>query len=109
VYPGVYVHVQLLEKLLPLLRAGGHRVLVFSQFLGVLNILEDFLSGMSRHLPSFGKQSFCRIDGSTTTANRQRLIAEFNAPDSPYFVMLISTHAGGQGALMLCFAWMCLV
>jgi hypothetical protein len=89
----------MLEKLLPLLKGGGHRVLIFSQFLGVLNVIEDFMTGMSRHMPSFGKQPFCRIDGSTSTATRQRLIAEFNAPDSPYFVMLISTHAGGQGLL----------
>ena len=93
----VSVLLQLLAKLLPVLKARGHRVLIFSQFLGVLSVLEDFLTGLGRFDPTFGKQAFCRIDGSTSTAVRQRNIADFNKPDSPYFVMLISTRAGGQG------------
>src|ERR1700761_714315 len=36
---------QLLEVLLPKLRDHGHRVLIFSQFLDMLNIIEDFLAG----------------------------------------------------------------
>jgi SNF2 family DNA or RNA helicase len=33
----------LLDKLLPKLKAGGHRVLVFSQMVRMLNVLEDYL------------------------------------------------------------------
>jgi chromodomain-helicase-DNA-binding protein 4 len=39
---------QLLAKLLPKLKARGHRVLIFSQFKLVLDILEDFLI-MEKH------------------------------------------------------------
>ena len=33
----------LLDKLLPKLKQGGHKVLVFSQMIRVLDILEDYL------------------------------------------------------------------
>ena len=33
----------LLDKLLPKLRAGGHRCLIFSQFTKVLDLIEDFV------------------------------------------------------------------
>lgn len=33
----------LVDKLLPKLKAGGHRVLVFSQMVRCLDILEDYL------------------------------------------------------------------
>ena len=33
----------LVDKLLPKLRAGNHKVLVFSQMIRVLDILEDYL------------------------------------------------------------------
>ena len=33
----------LMDKLLPKLRAGGHKVLIFSQMIRVLDILEDYL------------------------------------------------------------------
>ena len=45
----------LLEKLLPKLKAGGHRVLIFSQMVKMLDILEDYL--IRRQYP------FERIDG----------------------------------------------
>lgn len=33
----------LLDKLLPKLKQGGHKVLIFSQMIRVLDILEDYL------------------------------------------------------------------
>ncbi len=33
----------LIHKLLPKLKAGGHKVLIFSQMIRVLDILEDYL------------------------------------------------------------------
>lgn len=33
----------LIDKLLPKLKAGGHRVLIFSQMVRCLDILEDYL------------------------------------------------------------------
>ncbi|KAH9542764.1 hypothetical protein CY35_13G024400 [Sphagnum magellanicum] len=80
---------QLLQKLLPKLKEEGHRVLLFSQMTRMLDILEDFLSHLG--------YSFSRIDGSTSAADRQKQISEFNSPQSQDFIFLISTRAGGLG------------
>lgn len=79
----------LLEVMLPKLKERGHRVLIFSQFLGQLDIIEDFLNGMG-----FG---FRRLDGQISSLEKQRRIDAFNAPDSPLFAFLLSTRAGGVG------------
>ncbi|KAH7026074.1 uncharacterized protein B0I36DRAFT_414412 [Microdochium trichocladiopsis] len=79
----------LLNVMLPKLQERGHRVLIFSQFLHSLTILEDFLAGLGlEHL---------RIDGSISALEKQRRIDAYNAPDSPVFAMLLSTRAGGVG------------
>ena len=81
--------VALLDSVLEKLKATGHRVLLFSQMTRALDVLGDFLDLRGhRHL---------RLDGSTKTEDRARLLAEFNAPDSPFFVFLLSTRAGGLG------------
>ncbi|RVD83908.1 uncharacterized protein DFL_005680 [Arthrobotrys flagrans] len=78
-----------LELILPRLHERGHRVLMFSQFLGMLDIIEDFLNGL-------GLQTL-RLDGSNDTAEKQKLIDAYNAPESPYFAFILSTRAGGVG------------
>ncbi|OAG38823.1 hypothetical protein AYO21_07018 [Fonsecaea monophora] len=80
---------QLLTVMLPKLQERGHRVLLFSQFLDNLDVLEDFLDGL-------GLQHR-RLDGQISAAEKQKRIDEFNAPDSPYFAFLLSTRAGGVG------------
>ncbi|PQE26814.1 hypothetical protein CJF31_00003499 [Rutstroemia sp. NJR-2017a BVV2] len=80
---------QLLEIMLPKLRERGHRVLIFSQFLNQLDIVEDFLNGL-------GLQ-FQRLDGTISALEKQKRIDEFNAPNSPLFAFLLSTRAGGVG------------
>jgi SWI/SNF-related matrix-associated actin-dependent regulator of chromatin subfamily A member 5 len=79
----------LLDKLLRRLKERGHRVLVFTQFARILDILEDYMV-MRRFL-------YCRIDGNTSYDDRERMIDEYNAPDSEKFVFLLSTRAGGLG------------
>lgn len=80
---------QLLSLMLPKLQERGHRVLIFSQFLDNLDIVEDFLDGLGfQHR---------RIDGTINSLEKQKRIDEFNAPNSPYFVFLLSTRAGGVG------------
>ncbi|OAG20737.1 chromodomain-helicase-DNA-binding protein 4 [Alternaria alternata] len=79
----------LLETLLPKLQERGHRVLIFSQFLDMLNIIEDFLDGMQ--LP------YQRLDGTMGSLEKQKRIDQFNAPDSSLFAFLLSTRAGGVG------------
>ena len=81
--------VELLHRILPKLRAGGHRVLLFSQMTKLLDILGAYLEAEAT--------PFLRLDGSTATEERGRLLAEFNAPGSPFGVFLLSTRAGGMG------------
>lgn len=80
---------QMLELLLPKLRERGHRVLIFSQFLDMLNMVEDFMDGM--------EMQYQRLDGSISSLQKQKRIDEFNAPDSALFAFLLSTRAGGVG------------
>ncbi|KAF2137238.1 uncharacterized protein K452DRAFT_321932 [Aplosporella prunicola CBS 121167] len=80
---------QLLEMLLPKLKERGHRVLIFSQFLDMLDIIEDFLDGL--------EMGYRRLDGSIGSLEKQKRIDEFNAPDSPLFAFILSTRAGGVG------------
>ncbi|KAE8687441.1 putative ATP-dependent DNA helicase CHR12 [Hibiscus syriacus] len=80
---------ELLDRLLPKLHRTGHRVLLFSQMTHLMNILEIYL-----RLNHF---MYLRLDGSTKTEERGTLLKKFNAPDSPYFMFLLSTRAGGLG------------
>ncbi|GAB0493027.1 hypothetical protein MMPV_004299 [Pyropia vietnamensis] len=82
---------KLLDKLLPRLRAGGHRVLIFSQMTRVLDILEDYCHENLRNYP------YCRIDGGTDGESRDAEITDFNRPGSEKFIFLLSTRAGGLG------------
>ncbi|PNX95297.1 transcription regulatory protein SNF2-like [Trifolium pratense] len=80
---------ELLDRLLPKLRRAGHRVLLFSQMTRLMDTLEVYL-----RLHDF---KYLRLDGSTKTEERGTLLRKFNAPDSPYFMFLLSTRAGGLG------------
>ncbi|KAE8349867.1 PHD/FYVE-zinc-finger like domain-containing protein [Aspergillus coremiiformis] len=80
---------QLLEIMLPKLKERGHRVLIFSQFLGNLDIVEDFLDGLGL--------LHRRLDGRLTSLEKQKMIDQYNAEDSPYFAFLLSTRSGGVG------------
>ncbi|KAL6114062.1 smarcad1 [Pungitius sinensis] len=66
----------------------GDRVVLFSQFTMMLDIVEVLL----RHL----KHRYVRLDGSTPIADRIGLIDEYNT-DPDIFVFLLSTRAGGLG------------
>lgn len=84
----------LLDKLLPRLKTDGHRILLFSQFKIMLDIIEDYLQ-----LRDF---KFERIDGSITGMKRQAAIDRFQSKDNNSarekpFIMLLSTRAGGVG------------
>uniref|UniRef100_A0A4W4GPM8 DNA helicase n=1 Tax=Electrophorus electricus TaxID=8005 RepID=A0A4W4GPM8_ELEEL len=79
----------LLDKLLPRLKAGGHKVLIFSQMVRCLDILEDYLIH-KRYL-------YERIDGRVRGNLRQAAIDRFSKSDSDRFVFLLCTRAGGLG------------
>ncbi|KAE8394216.1 hypothetical protein BDV23DRAFT_180013 [Aspergillus alliaceus] len=80
---------QLLDIMLPKLKERGHRVLIFSQFLDNLDIVEDFLDGLGL--------LHRRLDGRMTSLEKQKMIDQYNAQDSPYFAFLLSTRSGGVG------------
>lgn len=77
-----------LDKLLPKLKANGHRVLIFSQFTMMLDILERYLD--------IRDHSYLRFDGQTAVVDRQEIIDRYVA-DPTIFVFLLSTKAGGLG------------
>ena len=79
----------MLDRMLPRLREDGHRVLLFSQFTSMLDLLEDYCE--LRGLP------YVRLDGETNRVQRRLDVRRFNAPNSPLFIFLISTRAGGLG------------
>lgn len=79
----------LLEQLLTRLKKEGHRVLIFSQMVRILDILGDYLS--------IKGYQFQRLDGGIPSSQRKISIDHFNAPDSKDFVFLLSTRAGGLG------------
>lgn len=79
---------QQLDKLLPKLKAEGHRVLIFSQFTIMMDILEAYMK--IRDIDCL------RLDGNTHVSERQDLIDEYNT-DNKVFVFLLSTRAGGLG------------
>jgi len=78
---------ELLDRLLPKLAKTGHRVLLFSQMTRLMDILEDYLE--------WHWFKFLRLNSTTKTTERGTLLSRFNAPDSPYFMFLLSTRAGG--------------
>ncbi|GKT70210.1 lymphoid-specific helicase [Colletotrichum tofieldiae] len=78
----------MLDRLLPVLFAKGHKVLIFSQFKTQLDILQDYCE--------LRKWNACRLDGSVSQESRRDQIKEFN--ENPEFkIFLLSTRAGGQG------------
>lgn len=78
-----------LDKLLTRLRERGARVLLFSQMVMMLDILQDYLDwkGYKYH----------RMTGNTPHETRQGMIDEFNSPGSETFVFIITTRTGGIG------------
>ncbi|MCC5806620.1 MAG: DEAD/DEAH box helicase [Opitutales bacterium] len=78
--------VRLLELLAELV-AEGRRVLVFSQFTKMLDLIEAEIAARG--------WSFLRLTGETPPAERSGLVNAFNEGDAP--VMLLSLKAGGTG------------
>jgi ATP-dependent DNA helicase len=95
----------LLDALLPELYKQGHKVLLFSQFKGQLDIIQAYAN-------SLRGWRVCRIDGGVSQVDRAAQIKAFNAApsaspsrkgkkalddDEPANLFLLSTRAGGQG------------
>ncbi|ODV88036.1 hypothetical protein CANARDRAFT_205428 [[Candida] arabinofermentans NRRL YB-2248] len=79
----------LLDQLLNKLSRDGHRVLIFSQMVRILDVIGDYLQ-LKGH-------QFQRLDGTINSHKRRLAIDHFNAEGSKDFVFLLSTRAGGLG------------
>ncbi|KAI4224265.1 MAG: hypothetical protein L6R36_004798 [Xanthoria steineri] len=79
----------ILNKLLKKLQENGHRVLIFSQMVKMLDLLQDYMK-----LKGYQYQ---RLDGTVPSVQRTQAMEHFNKPDSPDFCFLLSTRAGGLG------------
>jgi SNF2 family DNA or RNA helicase len=77
-----------LKELLPSLVQDDHRVLLFSQWTKILDILEILMNYLN--------YQFVRLDGSTPIKERQEIIDEFNE-NQEIKIFLLSTKAGGLG------------
>lgn len=86
-YQGESGKLDSLRDLLVQIAEGGHRVLIFSQFRGMLDRIEQ-------ELPDLGL-TFFKITGSTPSQERQEMTKSFNQGERDVF--LISLKAGGVG------------
>lgn len=80
-----------LQRLTTLLRekkAGGHRVLLFTQMTKILDILEIYLN--------FHGYLYLRLDGATSIEDRQYVTERFNK-DEKIFCFIASSRSGGVG------------
>lgn len=97
------------HKVAPKLKKEGHRVLIFSQMVRMLDIVEDYLR--------FREFSYERIDGNIRGSVRQHSIDQFTQKSDMYaiyihvyqirfltrstlfdrFVFMLATRAGGVG------------
>lgn len=74
-------------------QAAGDRVLIFSQFRLVMDILEEVLQTVG--------VKFFRLDGNTPIDTRQDLLDQFYA-DATVTAFMLSTKAGGAGINLAC-------
>ncbi|KAI5123788.1 hypothetical protein M0805_009083 [Coniferiporia weirii] len=80
-----------LQELATLLRerkAGGHRVLIFTQMTRILDILEALLN--------YHGYLYLRLDGATKIEDRQYITERFNV-DERIFAFIASSRSGGVG------------
>lgn len=79
----------LIDKLLPKLQRDGHKVLIFSQMVKVLDLIEEYLV--------YRQYAYERIDGNVRGDLRQAAIDRFSKKEQNKFVFLLCTRAGGLG------------
>ncbi|RFU35856.1 hypothetical protein B7463_g497, partial [Scytalidium lignicola] len=80
---------QVVKALLEMWKRFGHKTLLFSQSVQMLNIIEDYMKGLDDF-------RYLRMDGSTNIRERQSLVDQFNN-DPGLHVFLLTTKVGGLG------------
>lgn len=86
-YTGEVAKIELLKELMPDILSNGHRILIFSQFLGTL---EEVKKELEKE-----KIEYFYIDGSVKSKERMEISKKFNSGEGQ--VVLISLKAGGTG------------
>ncbi|MCL6589686.1 MAG: DEAD/DEAH box helicase [Firmicutes bacterium] len=86
-YHGGCGKLELLQEILDSSLAGGHRILLFSQFVTMLDLIANELKKKSIR--------YFRIDGQTPAEERLKQVTAFNKGGAEVF--LISLKAGGTG------------
>uniref|UniRef100_A0A0X3P6Q3 Putative global transcription activator SNF2L2 n=1 Tax=Schistocephalus solidus TaxID=70667 RepID=A0A0X3P6Q3_SCHSO len=80
---------ELIDRILPKLKATGHRVLIFCQMTSLMTIMQDYFD--------YRGFRYLRLDGTTKSDDRGELLVKFNDAKKDYFIFLLSTRAGGLG------------
>lgn len=88
-YKGSVAKVDSCMELISSVIESGHKMLIFSQFTSLLEVLERRLG--SEGIPYY------KIDGATPPSKRMELVESFNQEDNKVPVFLISLKAGGTG------------
>ncbi|KFX90429.1 hypothetical protein V490_06465 [Pseudogymnoascus sp. VKM F-3557] len=80
---------QVVKALITMWKSKGDKILLFSQGVQMLNIIEEFVK-------SLGGFTYLRMDGGTPIKERQTMVTNFNEnPDINIF--LLTTKVGGLG------------
>merc|ERR1719225_2432777 len=79
---------RMLDEILPDMQSNGDRVLIFSQFTMMMDVMEKYLKIRGHR--------YLRLDGQTPVQERQFLIDQFNKEED-IFIFILSTRAGGLG------------
>lgn len=99
----------ILMSILEKCEAIGDKLLVFSQSIYSLDVIEHFLSAIDDQTQNNDEnakftaswtlgQDYFRLDGTTPIEHRNSACKHFNSPDNPRArLFLISTRAGGLG------------
>ncbi|RKO93401.1 P-loop containing nucleoside triphosphate hydrolase protein, partial [Blyttiomyces helicus] len=77
-----------LERMLPKLKAEGHRVLIYFQMTKMIELMEEYLT--------YRQYMYLRLDGSTTISDRRDMVTDWQTRPE-IFIFLLSTRAGGLG------------
>ncbi|CAF4832733.1 unnamed protein product, partial [Rotaria sp. Silwood1] len=80
---------ELLDRILPKLKASEHKILLFCQMTTVMDLLEYYFL--------YRNYSYIRLDGTTKADDRCELLKNFNDDNINCFIFLLSTRAGGVG------------
>lgn len=80
---------ELLDRILPKFMATNHKVLIFSQFTQLMDIMQDYF-----HYRGF---VHLRLDGGTKSDDRASAMEKFNEKNTEFKIFLLSTRAGGHG------------